>query len=97
MKNNNLSILTFTIFILSLVHLSYNQGLFPLFFQNPQFGGFSQLGIPPQAALPPKTPKGRPPNEKLKSCCNSLNQADADCKSRFCDFNSLSSNTVKIL
>ncbi|KAI1728529.1 DB module domain-containing protein [Ditylenchus destructor] len=62
------------------------QGLFPLFFQQPPQ---SQ-----QSALPPKTPKGRPPNEKLKSCCNTLNEADADCKARFCDFNALSSNTV---
>jgi hypothetical protein len=57
------------------------QGLFPLFFQQPQHMG--------GAALPPKVPKGRPPNEKLKACCAKLDQADAECKQRFCDFRSV--------
>lgn len=60
--------------------------LFPLFFQQPVTN-----------PLPPKTPKGRPPLQKMKSCCLSLNQADADCKARFCDFNAISSNNVKLI
>lgn len=92
MKITTFSLFSFTIFILSLVHLSYNQGLFPLFFQNPQFQAFQRQ--PQQVALAPKERKGRPPNEKLKQCCSTLDQADAECKSRFCDFSALSSNTV---
>lgn len=57
--------------------------LFPLFFERPQ-----------TAALPPKVPKGRPAIEKMKSCCTSLKDADADCKARFCDFNSIGTNNV---
>ena len=72
-------------FLIDLVVCQQQQELFPLFFQGPQ-----------SAALPPKTPKGRPPIEKMKSCCTSLKDADADCKARFCDFNSISSNNVLI-
>ena len=61
-------------------------------FQGFQFPQANQ----PTAPLPPKKRVGRPPNQKLHACCRKLNQADKDCKRRFCDFNSLSSNTVSL-
>ncbi|CAD5217234.1 unnamed protein product [Bursaphelenchus xylophilus] len=78
--------LAFLLVIISLDTV-FSQGLFPL------WQGF-QPQTPAEAPLPPKTPKGRSPNEKLKACCSKLPQADQDCKNRFCDFNALSSNTV---
>ena len=64
------------------------QGLFPL------FNIFNMNHQSPASVLPPKRRKGRPPNQKLKACCATLQQADAECKQRFCDFSALSSNTV---
>ncbi|KAI6172202.1 DB domain-containing protein [Aphelenchoides besseyi] len=66
------------------VDYALSQGLFPLF----------QAFQPQTPALPPKERRGRSPNEKLHACCAKLPQADNECKSRFCDFNALSSNTV---
>uniref|UniRef100_A0AC34RSA5 Uncharacterized protein n=2 Tax=Panagrolaimus sp. JU765 TaxID=591449 RepID=A0AC34RSA5_9BILA len=51
-------------------------------------------GQPPAAQLPPKGRVGRAPNQKLHACCHKLDQADQDCKRRFCDFHALSSNSV---
>uniref|UniRef100_A0A915MC42 Domain of unknown function DB domain-containing protein n=1 Tax=Meloidogyne javanica TaxID=6303 RepID=A0A915MC42_MELJA len=44
--------------------------LFPLFLQPPE---------PQFQSLPQKQPNGHSPNEKLKMCCATLNEADADC------------------
>uniref|UniRef100_A0A914HRL7 Domain of unknown function DB domain-containing protein n=1 Tax=Globodera rostochiensis TaxID=31243 RepID=A0A914HRL7_GLORO len=76
---------TLSLLLLASVAHSQNQ-MFPLLFQQPQT----------QEQLPEKTPRGHTPHEKLKMCCAKLDQADADCKSRFCDWNALSSNSILI-
>ena len=83
--------LTNTLLVLISVTLFVNcngqgQSLFPLLFQIPTS----------HQDLPAKIQQGHPPNEKLKMCCSKLNEADADCKNRFCDFNAMSSNNVGI-
>lgn len=59
------SVLLGSIIAILCVALAIGQGLFPLFqaFQ-PQT---------PAASLPPKQPKGRSPNDKLRACCAKVN------------------------
>lgn len=79
--------LIFAIFFIDLINSQQFVNLFP------------GLVVPqlqaPQQPLPPVKRKGRPPNVKLHACCRKLPQADQECKKRFCDFNALSSNTVR--
>ncbi|TMS40172.1 hypothetical protein L596_006585 [Steinernema carpocapsae] len=59
---------------------------------------FQQPYVPPQPVGPPPPVRvGRPANEKLRACCEKLPNSDAECKARYCDFNALSSNTVRPL
>nr|CAD2126591.1 unnamed protein product [Meloidogyne enterolobii] len=73
------------LFVLNIKQMFGQHQLFPLFLQPPE---------PQFQSLPQKQPNGHSPNEKLKMCCATLNEADADCKNRFCDFSALSSNNV---
>uniref|UniRef100_A0A914YWS2 Domain of unknown function DB domain-containing protein n=1 Tax=Panagrolaimus superbus TaxID=310955 RepID=A0A914YWS2_9BILA len=79
------------IFISSLFGLIKCQQQFFNLFPGLQLPAFQQ---PPQVALPPKARVGRPPNSKLHACCRKLPEADQECKTRFCDFNALASNSV---
>ncbi|CAJ0581341.1 unnamed protein product, partial [Mesorhabditis spiculigera] len=62
------------------------------FLQNQQFGGVAEARGREQQIY--GIPGRRNANQKLRTCCRKLKQADRECRRKYCDFNALAPQSV---
>lgn len=88
---NRGSLLSLILQLLTALAVNAQQNLFPLSIGqiNPQQGLFPYWNI-----YQPQQPTFINAERRLKKCCAKLNEADEACRSQYCGFEALSSQTV---